>query len=154
MGIKKQYKKVAVGGTFDRFHNGHRKLLEEAFKHGEMVVIGVTSNVFAKKKGNVESCSIRMDNLNDFLTNKHDSFYISRLDDPYGSTIYEKDFDAIIVSEETEPTALKINNIRKDKNMDPLDIIVISLVYAEDRIPISSTRIRKGEIDAKGHLLK
>lgn len=154
MSIKKQYKKVAVGGTFDRFHNGHRKLLEEAFKHGDIVVIGITSNIFAKKKGNVESYSIRMNNLNDFVITKHNNFHISRLDDPYGSTIFEKDFDAIVVSEETEPTALKINDIRKSKNMIPLDIIVISFVYAEDGIPISSTRIRKGEIDTKGHLLK
>jgi pantetheine-phosphate adenylyltransferase len=154
MSTKKQYKKIAVGGTFDRFHNGHKKLLEEAFKHGEMVVIGVTSNAFAEKKGDVESCNIRMDNLNSFLSTTHNNFQIARLDDSYGSSIYEDDFDAIIVSEETEPTALKINNIRKNKGMEVLDIIVISFVYAEDGIPISSTRIRRGEIDTTGHLLK
>ncbi len=67
MTIEKQYKKVAVGGTFDRFHNGHRKLLEEAFSHGELVVIGVTSNAFGGKKGNIDSCDKRMGNLNDFF---------------------------------------------------------------------------------------
>ncbi|WP_067257380.1 phosphopantetheine adenylyltransferase [Methanobrevibacter cuticularis] len=152
MSIKK-YKKVAVGGTFDNFHYGHRRLLEEAFNNGEEVVIGVTSNAFGGKKGNIEPCDKRMGNLNEFLSNKHNNFSISRLDDSYGSTIHEDDFDAIIVSEETEPTALEINQIRKDKEMSPLDIIVIRFVYADDGIPISSTRIRKGEIDAKGHLL-
>ncbi|BBL61653.1 MAG: phosphopantetheine adenylyltransferase [Methanobrevibacter arboriphilus] len=153
MRIEKQYKKVAVGGTFDRFHNGHRKLLEEAFLHGELVVIGVTSNAFGGKKGNIDSCDKRMGNLNDFLSSKHNNFQIAKLDDSYGSTIYEDDFDAIVVSEETEPTAIEINEIRKSKGMKALDIIVISFVYAEDGIPISSTRIRKGEIDTKGHLL-
>ncbi len=153
MSVKKQYKKIAVGGTFDRFHNGHRKLLEEAFKHGESVIIGVTSNVFGGKKGNIDSCDKRMGNLNDFLASKQNNFHIARLDDSYGSTVYEPDFDAIVVSEETEPTAIEINEIRKNKKMEPLDIIVISFVYAEDGIPISSTRIRKGEIDTKGHLL-
>ena len=145
MRIEKQYKKVAVGGTFDRFHNGHRKLLEEAFLHGELVVIGVTSNAFGGKKGNIDSCDKRMGNLNDFLSSKHNNFQIAKLDDSYGSTI--------VVSEETEPTAIEINEIRKSKGMKALDIIVISFVYAEDGIPISSTRIRKGEIDTKGHLL-
>ncbi|RBQ23568.1 Phosphopantetheine adenylyltransferase [Candidatus Methanobinarius endosymbioticus] len=154
MTARKQYKKIAVGGTFDRFHNGHRKLLEEAFNQGDIVIIGVTSNEFAEKKVNVEPCNKRMNNLNDFLTTKHNNFDISSLDDPYGSTIYESDFEAIVVSEETEPTAVEINKIRQGKGMNPLDIIGISFVYAEDGIPISSTRIRKGEIDTKGHLLK
>lgn len=153
MTIKKKYKKVAVGGTFDRFHNGHKKLLEEAFNHGELIVIGVTSDAFGGKKGNIDSCNERMSNLNHFLATKHENFQIARLDDPYGSTVYEDDFDAIIVSEETEPTATEINKIRKSRGMKSLDIIVISFVYADDGVPISSTRIRKGEIDTKGHLL-
>ncbi|MDR1721879.1 MAG: phosphopantetheine adenylyltransferase [Methanobrevibacter sp.] len=148
-----RYNKVAVGGTFDRFHYGHRKLLETAFELGENVVIGVTSTEFAQLKGNVESCPVRMSNLNKFLGKTHNNFSIFQLDDPYGSTIFEPDFDAIVVSEETEPTAVKINEIRNEKGMKPLDIVVISFVVAEDGIPISSTRIRKGEIDKKGHLL-
>jgi pantetheine-phosphate adenylyltransferase len=149
----KPYKKVAVGGTFDKFHYGHRKLLEQAIKQGKEVIIGVTSDVFGGQKGNIDPCNKRMDNLKRFLSNKHNNVHISRLDDEYGSTIYEDDFDAIVVSEETEPTAVEINKIRFKKGMSPLDIIVISFVFAEDGIPISSTRIRKGEIDIKGHLL-
>ncbi|MDR3222566.1 MAG: phosphopantetheine adenylyltransferase [Methanobrevibacter sp.] len=151
---EKKYNKVAVGGTFDRFHNGHRKLLKTAFKIGHSVVIGITSTEFAQVKGKVESCSIRMSNLNEFL-NKHDlNFSIFKLDDHFGSTIFDEDFDAIVVSEETEPTAIKINEIREKKNMKPLEIFVISYVVADDGIPISSTRIRKGEIDIKGCMIK
>jgi pantetheine-phosphate adenylyltransferase len=144
---------VAVGGTFDKFHYGHRKLLETAFGIGENVVIGVTSDNFAKKKGDIESCDIRMSNLNKFLSEYHNNFSISRLDDAYGITICDENFDAIVVSEETEPNAVKINEIRKDKGMKQIDIIVISYVFAKDDIPISSTRIRKGEIDIKGNIL-
>lgn len=152
--MDKKYKKVAVGGTFDRFHYGHRKLLEKAFEIGEIVVIGVTSDVFGGEKGDIDPCNKRMSNLNQFLATKdHDIFHISRLDDSYGTTIYEDDFDAIVVSKETEPTAIEINKIRKSKKMKPIDIITIDLVFAEDGAPISSTRIRNGEIDIKGHLL-
>lgn len=148
-----KYKKLAVGGTFDKFHNGHKRLIEESFKYGENVVIGVSSDIFANEKGVSEDCKTRMTNLKDFLSKSHKNFEVSKLDDPYGTTITEPDFEAIVVSKETELTALKINEIRKEKDMKPIDIIVIDFVFAEDGVPISSTRIRKGEIDKEGHLL-
>lgn len=151
---KKIYNKVAVGGTFDQFHKGHRCLLDEAFKVGEEVVIGVTSDVFGGQKGDIDPCDTRMSNLRDFLLQYPQKSHVVRLDDPYGPTIHENDFDAIVVSKETEPTAIEINEIRKDKKLKPLDIVVIEMVSADDGVPISSTRIRKGEIDRMGHLLK
>ncbi|MCL2116491.1 MAG: phosphopantetheine adenylyltransferase [Methanobrevibacter sp.] len=150
---KKKYKKVAVGGTFDRFHYGHRKLLKKAFEIGEMVIVGVSSDVFGGAKGNIDPCNERMSNLVRFLANDYNNFHISRLDDIYGTTIYEDDFDAIVVSKETEPTAIEINKIRKSKKMKTIDVITIDFVFADDGVPISSTRIRNGEIDIKGHLL-
>nr|WP_295619322.1 phosphopantetheine adenylyltransferase [uncultured Methanobrevibacter sp.] len=152
--VMKKYKRVAVGGTFDKFHYGHRSLIAKAFEIGESVEIGVTSNVFAEKKeGDVDSCDVRMANLNQFLATEHNNFHISRLDDPYGPTIYDESFDAIVVSEETEPNAVKINGIRVSKGMKPLDIVVVSFVLADDGIPISSTRIRQGKINQKGELI-
>lgn len=149
----KKYRKVAVGGTFDKFHEGHKKLLETAFDIGREIEIGVTSDVFGGRKGNIDSCEERMANLNSFFSDKS-NFSVSALNDPYGTTIYDENFDAIVVSEETEPTAIKINKIRKNKGMLPLDVIVVSFVLAEDGIPISSTRIRRGEINKKGNILK
>ena len=37
--------------------------------------------------------------------------------------------------------------------MDPIDIVVVSFVLAYDGTPISSTRIRSGEINQKGDVL-
>ncbi|WP_458403501.1 phosphopantetheine adenylyltransferase [Methanobrevibacter sp.] len=145
----KRYKKVAVGGTFDKFHNGHKKLLTTAFEIAEFVEIGVTSDAFGGLKGNIDSCEKRMRNLKSFFKDKS-NFIIVPLDDPYGTTIYDEDFDAIVVSEETEPTAVKINEIRVSKGMVPIDIVVVSFVLAYDGIPISSTRIRRGEINKCG----
>ena len=116
--------------------------------------IGVTSNAFAGlKEGDIDPCEVRMTNLNNFLQDDHENFHISRLDDAYGPTVVDPDFDAIVVSEETEPNALKINEIRVEKGMKPLDIVVVKFVLADDGIPISSTRIRKGEINKKGELI-
>jgi pantetheine-phosphate adenylyltransferase len=58
-----------------------------------------------------------------------------------------------VVSKETEKTAVKINEVRFQNNFKLLDIIVIEWVLASDGIPISSTRIRKGEIDTVGKTL-
>ena len=150
---KNKYSKVAVGGTFDKFHRGHRILLEKAFSIGEEVLIGVTSDEFGSRKGKIEPCNIRMSNLNKILENRS-NYILARLEDPYGPTVDDEGIDAIVVSLETEPTAIKINNIRKEKGFKPMDIITIDMVLAEDGKPISSTRIREGEIDSSGIIIK
>ena len=149
----KKYNKVAVGGTFDKFHDGHKKLLSTAFDIGNEIEIGVTSDAFGGLKGDIDSCKVRMANLKLFFADKS-NFVVVPLDDPYGTTIYDGDFEAIVVSEETEPTAVKINEIRTSKGMKPLDIVVVSFVLAYDGNPISSTRIRRGEINQNGNFIK
>jgi pantetheine-phosphate adenylyltransferase len=151
---EKSYKKVAVGGTFDKFHYGHMRLIDIAFEIGLSVVIGVTSNEFGGVKGRIEPCNIRMSNLRHLLEKKHQNYNIQELNDAYGTTITDESIDAIVVSEETEPTAFKINKIRKENGMKPLDIVTIGMVLADDGIPISSTRIRKGEIDKRGTIIR
>lgn len=152
--MRKKYKKVAVGGTFDKFHQGHKQLIDIAFHLGEEIIIGVTSDEFGGRKGKIEPCEVRISHLHKFLQEKGRKYSIVRLDEPYGPTIHQRDIDAIIVSEETQATAQKINQIRETKNMKPLDIITISMVLAADGKPISSTRIRRGEIDQQGIIIK
>ena len=148
----KRYAKVAVGGTFDKFHDGHKKLLSTAFEIADTVEIGVTSDAFGGLKGDIDSCEERMANLKSFFKDRS-NFIIVPLEDPYGTTIYDGSFDAIVVSEETEPTAVEINEIRASKGMKPIDIVVVSFVLAYDGIPISSTRIRRGEINKNGDII-
>ena len=149
----KKYDKVAVGGTFDKFHDGHKKLLSTAFELGNRVEIGVTSDAFGGLQGDIDSCKERMSNLRSFFADKSD-FVVIPLNDPYGTTIHDAEFEAIVVSEETEPTAVEINKIRVSKGMDPIDIVVVSFVLAYDGNPISSTRIRRGEINQNGNVVE
>ena len=63
----KKYSKVAVGGTFDKFHDGHKKLLSTAFELGDEIEIGVTSDAFGGLKGNIDSCKERMASVKSFF---------------------------------------------------------------------------------------
>ena len=150
----KKYNKVAVGGTFDKFHRGHEALIRAAFEVADNVLIGITSDEFAgAKKHDIEPCTSRIKRLKKLIENYDSSYEIKEINDVYGTADTDSQLDAIVVSHETEATALEINRIRQANGLNLLDILVIEWVLAEDGVPISSTRIRKGEIDKKGKIL-
>jgi pantetheine-phosphate adenylyltransferase len=157
--VKKKFDAVAVGGTFDEFHKGHRALLMKAFEVGNHVLIGLCTDEFAKelrKPHEVAAYEERLKELKEFLEKLGvlDRAEIIPLHDPYGPTLSNSNLDAIVVSEETEPRAHEINEKRMAKGLPPLNIIVIRMVPAENHVSISTTRIRRKEIDREGHLLK
>ncbi|MFO7792522.1 MAG: pantetheine-phosphate adenylyltransferase [Candidatus Saliniplasma sp.] len=146
-------KNVVLGGTFDHIHMGHGKLIETAFRHGE-VTIGLVSDEMLKEwKPEVEKTfEERKANLENFLLGR-ENWEIVQISDPYKKAV-EGDFDIIVVSSETKKRGEKINEMRKEIGKDPLEIIEVKPVVAEDFLPISSTRIRDGEIDEFGDRLK
>ena len=154
----RRYKKVALGGTFDRLHKGHMRLIEKALAIGDSIIIGLTTDEMLKdylKMHIVAEYEKRRKELTYFLERKHvlKRITIVPLNDPYGPTLHDGEIEAIVVSRETVGRAEEINNLRVKKGLKPLDIVVINMIRAEDFIPISTTRIRKGEIDREGHLL-
>jgi len=154
----RKFQVVAVGGTFDLVHKGHRKLLDTAFEIGETVMIGVTSDRFAKKlhkPHKVDSYEIREKELKKLLRRKNrlGRSIIVGLEDPYGPTTKDNNIDALVVSQRTKPTAQLINRLRRRKGLRPLHIVPITLVHAQDSRPISTTRIRRGRIDREGRIL-
>jgi pantetheine-phosphate adenylyltransferase len=155
----KKYSKVAVGGTFDEFHRGHEALISKAFEVGEKVVIGLSSDEFVSKmsKGHkTASYDERRKELQEYLEKAGlvKRAEIVPLNDPYGLTISGKGLDGLVVSKETEIIAEKINAIRSKAGLSLLKIITVNMVQADNCIPISTTRIRKGEIDRNGHMMK
>jgi len=155
----RQFKKVAVGGTFDQLHRGHKALLNKAFEVGNNVVIGLSSDEFVEKMNKqhvTASYEERFRELECFLDKSGFSrrAKIVPLIDPYGLTISGKGLDALVVSQETMQTGDNINKVRAKAGLPPLTIVRVSMVPAENCIPISTTRIRKGEIDRNGHMIK
>ena len=153
-------KLIATGGTFDCIHFGHIKLLSTAFESGEHVIIGLTSDDFVKRFKYISNIKnnylTRLLNLkkNISLNFKHASYTIIQLEDEYGPVIHSSEIQGIVVSEETLLKAKQINEIRISNYLSPLRVIIVEIAKSADGQPISSTRIRNGEIDEKGLILR
>lgn len=156
--MDKLFETVAMGGTFDLLHRGHRTLILKAFEIGNHVIIGLCSDDILqnlRKPHGIAPYVQRLEELKSFLR-KNDLLEraeIVRLDDTYGITLSDRRIDAIVVSEETEPRAHEINEKRKNLGLPPLQIRAVKMVLSEDHYPISSTRIWFEEIDRDGNLL-
>ena len=157
-----EYIRIVLGGTFNPpIHKGHEALLKRAFELARgcgngnegKVTIGLTSDEMACAKDGTVSYKAREKNLNEYINCEFGAeAKIIEINDPYGVTLTE-DFEYIIVSEETYNMGLKINEARKERGMPLIEIIKIDYVLDQSGKIISSTRIKKGEIDKDGRLL-
>jgi cytidyltransferase-like protein len=169
------YHHVFVAGTFDRLHNGHKALLRSAFEMGEKVTVGITSDKFVneyKKKLTADSyqstvisqqlsansialCTKRRSDVEVWLKTQG---YSDRASFVYIHTPYEpattvNGVDALVVTSQNRKIGDEINEKRKAINLPPFHLIEVDLVPAEDTEPISSSRIRSGNIDQDGNLV-
>ncbi len=146
------FRRLVLGGTFETLHKGHKELLSLAFSLSEKVTIGLSTDDFAAERGKKASpYDKRAKRLQELLVTWGFSnrFEIVPISDPIGPALGE--FDAILVSQETETGADLVNSARISAGKKPLVKVVMPMVVAEDKIPISSSRIQAGEIDEEGN---
>ena len=147
---------VAMGGTFDVIHSGHMALLNKAFSLSSKVIIGLSSDQLATKKGKnlVNDYSKRLSLLKSVIEKNFPniSYEISKLENDFGPAVIEGSVKALVVSEETSNKGLLLNGLRAERNLPPVKIVVVPMVLAEDGKAISTTRIKNSEIDSDGNL--
>ncbi|MBN1763321.1 MAG: phosphopantetheine adenylyltransferase [Methanomicrobia archaeon] len=149
--------KVAIGGTFDTLHDGHKKLLKTVFElsRGGKIIVGVTSDAMARASRDREVLpyEVRAESIRRYMREEYGvEVRIVELNDRYGVTL-DEDFDYIVISPETYPVALEINELREARGKKPIQIVTVEHVKAADGKAISSTRIKAGEIDQHGRPL-
>jgi pantetheine-phosphate adenylyltransferase len=133
-------------------------MLTKSFEVGDRVVIGVTSDAFALREGKKpdQTYDERVRALEALIHARFPGrkYLIAKLDDYYGPGITSPEVQAIVVSRETAKRVPIANEARAEKGFPPLEVVTVDYVLAYDREPISSTRIRSGEIDTEGRRLR
>jgi pantetheine-phosphate adenylyltransferase len=152
----KKFDLVAMGGTFDVIHKGHTTLLSDAFSISTKVIIGLTSDEMALRKGKSiqNDYSKRLETLVKTIEKSFPNreFEISKLDNDFGPAVLEKEVQALVVSGETSNQGEVLNRLRKQKNLPEVEVVVVPMVLAKDGLRISTTRIKNQEIDFEGNL--
>ena len=150
------FNKVAIGGTFNVLHKGHKALLTTAFMIGKSVGIGLSSDEFANRFRAMQTRKYedRKKKLIEFAEKFENTKYeIIKINDSYGVATTDPEIDCIVVSEETLLRAEEINAIRFKKGLDKLTIVVVPIMLANNGKPISGEKILNKEIDEDGNVL-
>ncbi|KAG0378718.1 hypothetical protein BGX24_003005 [Mortierella sp. AD032] len=150
-----QFGDVALGGTFDHLHAGHKILLSmTAWISSHRVVCGVTDDAMLKTKKFkefMEPLNKRIDAVERFLRifKRGLVYEVVPISDMYGPTITDDKLEALMVSKETLKGGGMVNQERANRSLPPLTIEVINVISPtetqvdEVSLKISSTFIRQ-----------
>ncbi|KAJ2549051.1 hypothetical protein EV175_004591, partial [Coemansia sp. RSA 1933] len=128
------YPHVALGGTFDHLHVGHKILLTAgALAATKRIVCGISVDTLLenkKYKEHMESYRVRELNVLLFLrkVRKDIIFELSPLYDQYGPTATDASIGALVVSHETHSGSNALNVRRTEIGMPPMELLPIDLV--------------------------
>ncbi|GAA5842144.1 hypothetical protein JCM5353_002173 [Sporobolomyces roseus] len=138
------YEVVAMGGTFDHLHAGHKILLSMACSIAtKKLIVGVSDDALLGKKQfreYLESIEERIGNVEKFIelvrpTIRHQ---VVPLQDVYGPTATDPDIQALVVSLETASGGSAINKLRQERELSILDTYTINLVADDGTVESES----------------
>lgn len=150
-----RYAHAVLGGTFDRLHAGHAALLAAAMAAGRRVSVGVTTDAFVRQLGKPRASAIqpyatRRRALARWFGRRYPGRWrLVPLADRFGRSV-GPGVDVLVVSAETAGGGERVNAERRRLGRPLVPVIVVPLVLADDLAPVSSRRIRAGEIDRTG----
>jgi len=144
--------KGLIGGTFDRLHDGHIKLIQTALNHCEKIELWLSSDKLSIIK---DKRILTWENRREEIIARFKDYFpkkisIGLLEDQYGPAVNDVSAGAIFCTPQTREKCQEINIMRSEESLSPLEIIEVDFSLAWDDDPISSSRIRDGEIDRSG----
>lgn len=150
---------VALGGTFDHLHIGHKLLLSiAALCTTQRLIIGVTSTELLTKKkhrAHVEPIAPRLEAVRRFVrafrtTLGEITLDVVPISDVCGPAGTDAELGLLVVTEETAKGAEIIAEKRKENGVPATDVHIVSLVDAADGSDkVGSTAIR-GWLEEQG----
>jgi len=147
---------AVLGGTFDHFHLGHATLLATAFRVGRSVSIGVTTDRFVAAHGKpfshrIQSYRVRRQRLLRWIARQYRgrTYRVVPLEDGFGRSV-ENGVDVLVLSADTLAGGRAVNAERRRLGRRSVPLEVVPVALADDLRPISSRRVRAGEIDRAG----
>lgn len=145
------YSEVAVGGTFDRLHAGHRLLLTTAaWASCNTVWIGVTSDELLVRKTHralIAPQKARASAAAHFIRRSAPTLATvrtSELRDSSGVAGTEPSIRALVVSGETLQGANRVNQERTTRGLAALAILAVDVLFQADG-KLSSSALRAAE---------
>ncbi len=154
--MRRRYRLAVLGGSFDRLHVGHRALLRRAFDIADRVAVGVTSDAFlaAHPKPNgdrIEPYVRRRRRVERLLAASYPRarWRLAALEDRFGGSVAPGP-DVLVATADTRAGARAVNRERRRRGLPPLAVHLLPLVLGDDLRPLSSRRVRAGEITPDG----
>ena len=153
MATKYQYKCCLIGGTFDRFHSGHKLLISAALANCQSVEIYITTDEMALKKSLlIQDYLTRFEQIYSWINDNYPNrVKLFELEDRFGPAPIHETADAIAATPETVGNCHKINETRKSNGLEELAIIEVPHLFAHDGSIVSSSLIRRGKLDQDGN---
>jgi len=124
--------------------------LRTALKLSHNIEIGLTSQKLLKNKktaSRIEDYNTRERNLKNFIHSFTDLNRVNIVEiknwDDMAKYSQDPDYEGLILSQETYSNAVKLNDLREEKGLNPIILIVIPLLKDKNNKKISSTAIRE-----------
>ncbi|KAJ2851148.1 hypothetical protein J3B02_003594 [Coemansia erecta] len=143
------YPHVAVGGTFDHLHVGHKILLTAtALAATNRVVCGISSDALLEKKRFKEFLEpYRKRELNVLLflrkIRKDIIVELAPISDPYGPTATDSTIEALVVSRETLPGSDALNVRRAENGICPMQLLSVDLITLSESADLADSTLSK-----------
>jgi len=151
--MRKRYKAIGLGGTFDHFHTGHKQFISFAASLSSTLFIGITEQKLSRGKHLselIEPLRMRASRVKSFCKKLQVRCEISTLINVYGPTLSNTKIKALAVTEETQRGADQINVAREKLKLPKLQVYICPLFAAKNGKPLHAEDIRGGLISRTG----